>query len=260
MSRVAGEIDPLEFFQLVAEPHRWRLLRELTVSDRRVGELTELLGEPQNLVSYHLAELRRAGLVSARRSSADGRDTYYRVEPQRCAEYLCSAGAALHPGLRLGLLDEPVDIKGRRAPKVLFLCTGNSSRSQMAEALLEHLSDHQIQAHSAGSHPKQLHPSAVRVMAERGIDISGRPTKHLRRFARTRFDRVITLCDKVREVCPEFPGQPTNAHWSIADPAAQRGTDEETYPVFLRTADDIENRIGMLIAEMTVERQGRKAS
>ncbi len=88
---------------------------------------------------------------------------------------------------------------------VLFLCTGNSARSQMAEALLEHRCEHAIAGRSAGSHPKALHPNVVRVMAERGIDISGRPSKHLDRFARTRFDRVITLCDKVREICPEFP-------------------------------------------------------
>jgi protein-tyrosine-phosphatase/DNA-binding transcriptional ArsR family regulator len=260
--RASDEISPLEFLQLVAEPQRWRLLHELSRSDRRVGELTELLEEPQNLVSYHLAELRRAGLVSARRSSADGRDNYYRVEPQRCGELLCSAGAALQPGLRLSPLPpEPVTIGGRRAPRVLFLCTGNSARSQMAEALLDHLSGHQMQARSAGSHPKTLHPNAVRAMAERGMNISGRPTKHLSRFARTRFDRVITLCDKVREVCPEFPGQPTTAHWSMADPAAAEGdTDADTYPVFKRTADDIENRIGLLIAQMTAGGEERRAS
>jgi protein-tyrosine-phosphatase len=131
----------------------------------------------------------------------------------------------------------------------------------MAEVLLEHLSGHQIQARSAGSNPKPLHPNAVRVMAERGIDISGRPTKHLSRFARTRFDRVITLCDKVREVCPEFPGQPTAAHWSMADPAAAEGdTDADTYPVFERTAENIENRIGLLIAQMTADGEERRAS
>src|SRR4051794_3177429 len=115
MSKTAPDVSPLEFLQLVAEPHRWQMLRELTRSDRRVGELTELLDEPQNLISYHLAELRRVGLVSARRSSADGRDNYYRVEPKRCGELLSSAGAALHPALRVTLLAPgPVELGGRR--------------------------------------------------------------------------------------------------------------------------------------------------
>ena len=258
MTRTADGIAPLEFLQLVAESHRWQLLQELTRSDLRVGELTELLAEPQNLVSYHLAELRRAGLVSARRSSADGRDTYYRVEPQRCGELLSSAGGALLPGMRVGVLPpEPVQIPGGRAPRVLFLCTGNSSRSQMAEALVEHLSGRRIRARSAGSHPKPLHPNTVRVMAERGIDVSSRRTKHLSRFADASFDRVITLCDKVREVCPEFPGGPIAAHWSIADPAEAGGSDEETYPAFLRTADDLERRIRLLIAQMTATHERR---
>ena len=234
------ETSPLDFLQLVAEPHRWRLLRELSASDRRVGELTELLGEEQNLVSYHLAELRRAGLVSARRSSADGRDNYYRAEPKRFADLFSSAGAAL--GLRPAA---PVTVRGN----VLFLCTGNSARSQMAEALISHLSDGRIKARSAGSHPKTLHPYAVRVMAKRGIDISRRRTKHFDRFVQTRFDHVITLCDKVREVCPEFPGHPTTAHWSIADPTA-----EETYAAFERTAEELETRIQLLIAQMNERR------
>jgi protein-tyrosine-phosphatase/DNA-binding transcriptional ArsR family regulator len=248
----ADEISPLEFLQLVADPLRWRLLGELALSDRRVGELTELLDKPQNLVSYHLGELRKAGLVSARRSSADGRDTYYRVDVRRCGELLCAAGRGLQPGLRL----EPVPLESLSVPKgrprrVLFLCTGNSARSQMAEALLEHRSGHLIHACSAGSHPKALHPNAVRVMAERGVDIAGKPTKHLSRFARTRFDHVITLCDKVREVCPEFPGQPATAHWSMADPAAAGDTDEDTYATFVRTADEIDERIGSLLAQVS---------
>ena len=89
---------------------------------------------------------------------------------------------------------------------MLFLCTGNSARSQMAEALCEQLSGGAVRAASAGSHPKPLHPNAVRVMRERGIDIAGRRSKHLDEFAGRRFDYVISLCDRVREVCPEFPG------------------------------------------------------
>ena len=167
----------------------------------------------------------------------------------------------MQPGLRVGVLPpEPLKIRGRRAPRVLFLCTGNSARSQMAEALIEHLSGGQIKARSAGSDPKPLHPNAVRVMAERGIDISDRGTKHLSRFAEDRFDRVITLCDKVREICPEFPGEPTAAHWSIADPAVAGDSNEDTYPAFRRTADDLERRIGYLIAQMTASTDERRAS
>lgn len=244
---------------MVADPQRWQLLGELARSDRRVGELTELLGKPQNLVSYHLAELRAAGLVSARRSSADGRDSYYRVDLVRCGELLGSAGAALHPGLRLHPAPpDPDSARGRRASVVLFLCTGNSARSQMAEALLEHRSGHAIAARSAGSRPKPLHPNAVAVMAERDIDISGRTTKHLSRFAGNRFDQVITLCDKVKEICPEFPGQPTTSHWSMADPAAEADTDDASYPAFERTADQLEIRVGLLIAQMTAEQTQRR--
>ena len=115
-------------------------------------------------------------------------------------------------------------------PRVLFLCTGNSARSQMAEALLEQLGGGAVEAVSAGSHPKVLHPNAVRVMRERGIDISGRRTKHLDRFTQQQFDNVVTLCDRVREVCPEFPGHPALAHWSIPDPALEGDTDARLTP------------------------------
>ena len=125
----------------------------------------------------------------------------------------------------------------------------------MAEALLEQRSGHTIQARSAGSHPKPLHPNAVRVMAERGIDISDHSTKQLTRFTRSRFDRVVTLCDKVKEVCPEFPGSPRAAHWSMADPAAEGDSDDANYPAFVRTADEIEGRVDLLIAQLTSTRR-----
>ena len=226
---------------------RWQLVTELGSSDRRVGELVQLVGKPQNVVSYHLAELRRGQLVSARRSSADGRDVYYRAHLFRCRDLLADAGGSLHAGLSLQALDGTV--RPRRA-RVLFLCTGNSARSQMAEALVEHRSKGVVTARSAGSHPKALHPNAVRAMAERGIDIAGRPTKPLTRFVRSRFDHVITLCDKVREVCPEFPGAPTTAHWSIPDPAVN-GRAEASYLAFQQVADDIDERVTLLLADLS---------
>ena len=84
-------------------------------------------------------------------------------------------------------------------------------------------------------------------MRERGIDISSKRSKPLSRFARRRFDYVVTLCDRVREVCPEFPGGPERIHWSIADPALEGDTDEESYPAFQRTAADIENRVRFML-------------
>src|SRR4051812_20582008 len=93
------DASPPAFLRLAGDPLRWRLLSELARSDRRVWELTGLVGHQQNAVSYHLGRLRDGGLVSMRRSSADGRDSYYRIELDRCGQLLAAAGAALHPGL-----------------------------------------------------------------------------------------------------------------------------------------------------------------
>ncbi|HWI71074.1 MAG TPA: ArsR family transcriptional regulator, partial [Baekduia sp.] len=231
-----GELLPPDFLRLAGHPVRWGLLSELARSDRRVGELTDLLGRPQSLVSYHLGRLRAERVVSMRRSSADGRDTYYRLDLGRCRELLAATGAALHPGLGPPA-EPPAAARRPRRPRarILFLCTGNSARSQMAEALAEQLAPDRVEAFSAGSHPKRLHPDAVRAMRERGIDIAGRRAKHLSEFAGQRFDAVVTLCDRVREVCPEFPGQPSVAHWSMPDP----GGDEAGYPAFQRTAAEV---------------------
>ena len=251
--------DGLDFLQLAGHRLRWRLLRELARSDRRVNELTGLLGEPQNLVSYHLSRLRSGRLVSARRSSADGRDWYYTADLPRLAALLAAAGRSLHPGLLLEA-GTPVPGVAADAPgaRLLFLCTGNSARSQMAQALAERRSGGRVQARSAGSHPKPLHSNAVRVMREAGIDIGSRRSRHLSVFAAESFDYVITLCDRVREVCPEFPGHPGYVHWSIGDPAASGGSDEQTYPAFRRVAADLEIRITYLLAGLAAHPAGER--
>jgi protein-tyrosine-phosphatase len=227
---------------------RWRLLSELARSDRRVGELCALAGRRQSLVSYHLRQLRDGGLLSMRRSAADGRDTYYVLDLARCGELLSNAGVSLHPGLALTARPRTARARAATPARVLFLCTGNSARSQIAERLAERLSDGAVSAASAGSHPKPLHPNAMRVMRERGMDLAGLRSKHLSEFAGERFDYVISLCDRVREVCPEFPGRPGLIHWSIPDPAREPGSDEETLPAFERTADELCARIGFLVA------------
>ena len=123
---------------------------ELARSDRRVRELVSLVSQPQNLVSYHLGRLRADRLVVARRSTFDARDAYYHLDLTSCADALAGAGLALHPGLRLSPEPPAAPTSPR---KVLFLCTGNSSRSPAAEALLRHRAG-QIEVCSAGSHPK----------------------------------------------------------------------------------------------------------
>jgi protein-tyrosine-phosphatase/DNA-binding transcriptional ArsR family regulator len=242
-----GESSPPRFLRLAGDPLRWRLLSELARSDRRVGELCALAGRRQSLVSYHLRQLRDAGLVSMRRSAADGRDTYSVLDLARCGELLTIAGASLHPGLAPARPTHAGRGRGSAHARLLFLCTGNSARSQIAEALAEQISNGALSAVSAGSHPKPLHPNAVRIMRARGIDLSGRRSKHLSEFATERFDYVISLCDRVREVCPEFPGAPELIHWSIADPAREPGDDEQTLPAFERTATELCTRIGFLI-------------
>jgi protein-tyrosine-phosphatase/DNA-binding transcriptional ArsR family regulator len=244
-------MKPPDVLALAGHGLRWQLLSELAHSDRQVRELTDLVGQPQSLVSYHLGRLRAAGLVAMRRSSADRREAYYRVDLVRCGQLLADAAAALHPGLR--------PVPPRRAPRVLpaasvlFLCTGNSARSQIAEALLRHHGGDAVEVFSAGSHPKRLHPSAVRVMRERfGIDIAGQQVKHLSEFAGRRFDYVISLCDRLREVCPDFPGPPEMIHWSIPDPAAEG---EDTYPAFERTGAELDTRVRFLIHHMSKEDQ-----
>src|SRR5918994_4516698 len=174
MPHADRELTPPAFLQLAGHPLRWRLLSDLARSDRTVHELTVLAGQPQNLVSYHLGKLRDARLVSARRSSADRRDAYYTIALPRLGELLAATGEALHPGLRLTPPPPSSATPGAVTARVLFLCTGNSARSQMAEALARVRSGGLIEAHSAGSHPRPLHPNAVRVMRDKhAIELAG---------------------------------------------------------------------------------------
>ena len=156
---LSAALAPPAFLQLAGHPLRWRLLSELARSDRLVHELTDLVGEAQNLVSYHLAKLRDARLVSARRSAADRRDTYY------------------------------------------------------------------------------------------GLDLADHSPRRLDDLAGQQFDWVISLCDRVREVCPEFPGGPETIHWSIANPATGE-PDDVTYPLFQATAAELASRIDFLFAAL----------
>jgi len=232
---------------LLADPLRWRLMRELALGDQRVRELVAATGEPQNLVSYHLGKLRSGGLVTARRSSFDARDTYYSMDLNACAQTLAAAASALHPGLALlpgaGAARRPA----RETRRVLFVCTGNSSRSPMAEALLRYHAGPRVRAASAGIRPKCLHPDAVAVLRDRyRIDITSHRPTHVEAVVDQRYDYVISVCDKAREACPDFPGPPRRIHWSLPDPAVGEGG-VGGYPAFERIAAELDTRIRFLL-------------
>jgi thioredoxin type arsenate reductase len=233
---------------MLAHELRWQVLSALSPGDLRVGELIQVLDQPANLVSYHLKLLRESGLVGFRRSSADGRDLYYSLNLERLQALYFVAGEQLHPALHvdrscLGLAN--LAVQGRL--RMLFVCTHNSARSQMAEALMRRAAGEAVEVYSAGSRPSAVHPLAVKVMAARGIDISHHHSKHIEEFTDQTFDYLITVCDRAREVCPVFPDEPVTIHWSLPDPAEMGDTQQERYLAFQRTADQLTTRIQYLL-------------
>ena len=139
-------------------------------------------------------------------------------------------------------------VRSRRRPRVLFLCTHNSARSQMAEGILRHLAGDRFEVASAGTEPSRVHPLAIRAMARRGIDISGQRSKHLAELAGRSFDYVITVCDRASESCPIFPGAPERIHWSIPDPAAIEGGERDRAKAFEAAGQELATRIRYLLA------------
>ncbi len=141
-------------------------------------------------------------------------------------------------------------MKGERLKKerVLFLCTGNSCRSQMAEGWLRHLAGDRFDVASAGTTPSTLNPAAVAAMYEIGVDIAAHRSKHVDRFLGERFDYVITVCDNAKDACPTFPGAATLLHWSFEDPAEAVGTPAQRAEVFRRVRDEIGERIKRFLA------------
>lgn len=127
--------------------------------------------------------------------------------------------------------------------RVLFLCTHNSARSQMAEGLLRYRAGDRFEVESAGTEETRVNPLAIAAMKEIGIDISTHTSKKLERFLGERWDYVITVCDRANESCPIFPGGAERIHWSFDDPSAAIGSEEEKLGVFMRVRDEILHRV-----------------
>lgn len=243
---------PPPFIKLLAHDLRWNILKALVMSDYRVHELVEQLGESMNLVSYHLKRMRDDELVTTRRSEADGRDVYYSLDLERLRTLYSAAGGELHPLLASD--NDPV-LQIRQlygSARVLFICTHNSARSQMAEGLMRQRGGEHIEVHSAGNEPTRIHPDAVRVLSQIGVDISTQQPKHLDEYADQTFDYVITVCDRAREVCPVFPGGGQRIHWGFADPVVIN--DEWTrLQAFRHIAQRLESRVKYFLAAQVAD-------
>jgi len=138
--------------------------------------------------------------------------------------------------------------------RVIFVCTGNSARSQMAEAILRRDGGDAFEVVSAGVDPKGVNPLTVRVLAEAGIDIAGARSKSVAEYLGQPFDYVITVCDRARESCPHFPGGRESRHWGLDDPAEATGTEAERLEVFRRVMGEITERIRRFIPAVTGQR------
>lgn len=193
----------------------------------RAGEITRALRAPQNAVSYHLGRLRSLGLVRDRRGGLDARDVYYSIDLERLRRLYLAAGDSLHPGIAPGKAETSSPEEVAEPLRMLFLCTHNSARSQLAEAMARKLGGASVEAFSAGSVASELHPLTVRLLREWGADVSAHYSKTVDQFLGQEFDYIVTTCDRANESCPVFPGDPKRIHWSFPDPKAIRDPDEQ---------------------------------
>jgi ArsR family transcriptional regulator, arsenate/arsenite/antimonite-responsive transcriptional repressor / arsenate reductase (thioredoxin) len=259
-SIVATLVAPLSpvlgFFRALADDKRLAILRLLALSDLRAGEISAALGLPSNAVSYHLKQLTTLGLLLDHRSSGDGRDVYYRLDLEHLDRLYMQAGDALHPGLT-PLVQSGVEALGTATTplRVLFLCTHNSARSQLAEAILRHMGGDNVEVFSAGSVPTEVHTNTLVVLHELEIDTSPLCAKSMDQFESESFDYIITVCDRVRDICPVFRGDPLQIHWSFPDPVVAEAP--EQLAAFRRTAVELQTRVRYLLL-LTHPRTGER--
>jgi len=245
--------EPPNVLKLLAHEIRWQLLAALAFSDYRVNELGNLLHKPLNLISYHLRLLRSATVVQERRSAADARDVYYSLDIEHFQQLYKSAAETLHPALAEPQVENAAQDWAGPPVRVLFLCTHNSARSQMAEALLRHLGGNRVAVFSAGTETTRVHPQALATLAHYHIDTTGLSSKHLEQFLGQKFDYVITVCDRASESCPVFPGDPERIHWSFPDPSA--ATEPEAQRMaFTQVFVGLEKRLKLLLALIDKQR------
>jgi ArsR family transcriptional regulator, arsenate/arsenite/antimonite-responsive transcriptional repressor / arsenate reductase (thioredoxin) len=233
---------------LLAHPIRWTMVRALIHGDLRVQELVNLVGEPMNLVSYHLKKLRDGGLVRSQRSQADGRDIYYSLDFQ----YMQQAANGMMESLYLAPVNQIdyTQITGR----VLFICSNNNARSPMAEAILRAIAPN-VEVVSAGVQPTALHPDTLRAAQAVGADVRSVQTHSLDDVSNQPFDMIITVCDLARDMIAENI-EGNLLHWSIPDPTRITSSVARSL-AFTQTAKILQERVQRLAHNMLLKRVGR---
>ena len=271
--------DVLQFFRALADEPRLAIVRLLVVGDLRSGEIGERLHLPANALAYHLKRLRALGLLRDRRSSADARDVYHHLDLDRLATLYAEAGDLLHPGVSSSVIssasaaptvrhsqvsEKPEEQAEEKAVtvrplRVLFLCTHNSARSQLAEGILRHMGGDRVEAYSAGSAPTEVHPEVLTILRELGADPARHYAKSLERYRGESFDYVITVCDRVREICPSFAGDPAQAHWSFPDPL-ELGDPDQRRRMLRTITTELQTRIRYLLLLLPHPATGERLS
>ncbi|MDU8913370.1 helix-turn-helix domain-containing protein [Aestuariicoccus sp. MJ-SS9] len=242
-----------ERLSVLSHPQRmaiFRLLVRRCPDALPAGEIARVLGLKASTASVYLAALTRSGLI---RQTRQARSLLYQLDPQAAQDMVsslmldCCRG---RPDLCApGAFADPVAAETGGKINVLFLCTANSARSIMAEAILRDLAGDRFNAWSAGLHPApQPHPDALATLRAHGLDTEGLRSKTLDSFRTAEapaMDFVFTVCDlAANEDCPAWPGQPISAHWGLPDPARTQGTDMDRRRAFEETFAALRSRIG----------------
>lgn len=240
--------------RILADDVVWRVVKYLAASDAHLEDLRAGLGVQQEALEERLQQLEQLGLVSSRISDANASVRYYRLQVDRLRAVTEQVISALHPSLRLAPEPEPPPAEPAR-PRVLFLCTENSARSQLAEVLLRQLSHGNVEAYSAGTRPGTVNPLVAEILGEAA---QGLRSKHIDEFEGQHFDYVVTVCDRAREACPSFAGAERQLHWSIPDPAAVAG-EEARLRAFSATACELTQRIRYLLTFIEARQRAARA-
>lgn len=244
--------NPPALASLLANPVRWKVILSLIHSDHSVSELEKRLKKKQNLISYHLSRLQNSKIVNQVVSKADARESYYSLDIDALRRLFFTLGETLHPALNASREEVDEQAKNEKPVRILFLCTHNSARSQMAEGITRSKGGDRVQVFSAGTEPSQVHPLAISAMEKLNVDIRDHHSKSVTQFVKEKFDYVITVCDRAKESCPIFPGAPEQIHWSFPDPSEVKGTEAERTKAFYDTAIQLSQRINFLL--MTIQR------